>query len=118
MVAVSQLRNRQKPGIRLSLREVGEALWRSFIQTPAKRSVTHLRNKRERGLGFDAGRTQPARMHSQGSADGHDQMPMIRQWCPYFQGCAASPKPEPPLGGKKMRLYAFVPHEIANEGNA
>ena len=45
MVAVSQLRNPPafsgllriaKPGIRLSLCEVSEALWRSFIQTPAK----------------------------------------------------------------------------------
>ena len=51
------------------------------------------------------------------AADAH-QMPMIRQWCPYFQGCAASPKPKPPLGAKKMRSYTFMPHEIANEGKA
>ena len=96
----------------------------SFRPGNTLRIVTHLRNERERG--FDVGRTQSAWMRRQNSADAQDahlsrlklkwragvraadahQMLMIRQQCPCFQGCAASPPVQTAFGG------------IANTGKA
>ena len=61
----------------------------SFRPGKTLRIVTHLRNERERGLGFDVGRAQSARMHSQGSADAQ-YAHLSRLKLKWRAGCAGS----------------------------